>query len=166
MKFFRKKKRRQDRQFPPTPLAFKTKNEKRHKETPRHLTGGRKVVSMKHGIVWWLLIGWWWYLCFAWWLYPIKWLLFGRSKKTPPDEPDGNGYDWRLLREAENGILDFLKKSNGGTALQVTVKNSLSRRLVSYFDDAVRELYQNGKIKTSKDGDRIRLELVGKVDAE
>ena len=121
---------------------------------------------MKHGVIWWLLIGWGWYLCFAWWLYPIKWLLFGKSKKTPSDEMDVDGYDLRLLREAEDGILDFLKKSNGGTALQVTVKNSLSRRLASYFDDAVRELYQNGKIKTSKDGDRIRLELVERMDAE
>lgn len=119
---------------------------------------------MKHGVVWWLLIGWWWYLCFAWWLYPIKWLLFGKSKNPPLDEE--GVYDRRLLREAEEDILDFLQKSNGGTALQVTVKNSLSRRLMPYFDDAVHELYQNGKIKTSKDGDRIRLELVGRVDAE
>lgn len=29
----------------------------------------------KHGLAWWLLIGWWWYLLFAWWIYLIKYLL-------------------------------------------------------------------------------------------
>lgn len=64
------------------------------------------------------------------------------------------------MRETEEGIIDFLEKSNGGTALQVDIKKSLSERLKPYFDDAVHELYENGKIKTLKDGNRIRLELV------
>jgi hypothetical protein len=56
-------------------------------------------------------------------------------------------------------IIDFMK-SSGGTALQTDVKKGISKKLEPYFDDAVHELYQNGKIKTLKDGSRIRLELV------
>ncbi len=108
----------------------------------------------KHGVAWWIFIGWWWYLCFAWWLYPIKWLLFGRKSKS------GSGDSFQLLHETETAILDALKKYDNGTALQANIKNSLSGNMKPYFDEAVHELYQNGKIKTSKDGSRVRLELV------
>lgn len=47
------------------------------------------------------------------------------------------------MRETEESIIDFLKKSDGGTALQVDVKKSLSGRLIPYFDDAVHNLYEN-----------------------
>ena len=98
---------------------------------------------MKHGAAWWILIGWWWYLCFAWWVYPIKWFLSRKSSNS-----------------AEGHIINFLRNSSGGTALQVDVKRTLPGDLTPYFDQAVHELYQNGKIKTSKEGGRIRLELV------
>lgn len=109
----------------------------------------------KRSIAWWIFIGWWWYLCFAWWLYPIKRLLFGRKTKAT-----GGDDSYRLMRETENAILEALKNSNNGTALQSDIKNSLSGVMKPYFDEAVHELYQNGKIKTSKDGSRVRLELV------
>lgn len=109
----------------------------------------------KHGLLWWICIGWWWYLCIAWWLYPIKWLL-----QQKPSDVSSDSDDVYLMRETEEGIIDFLKKSNGGTALQVDVKKSLSGKLTPYFDDAVHELYENGKIKTLKDGNYIKLELV------
>lgn len=67
---------------------------------------------------------------------------------------------YQLMRETKKSIIDFLEESNEGTALQVDIKKSLSKRLVPYFDDAVHELYENGQIKTLKDGNRIRLELV------
>ena len=102
---------------------------------------------MKHGIVWWIFIGWWWYLCIAWWLYPIKWIL---SKKSSNRD---NKDVYQLKRETAESIIDFLKNS-GGTALQTDIKKSISKKLEPY------ELYQNGKIKTLKDGSRIRLELV------
>lgn len=112
---------------------------------------------MKHSVAWWVLFGWWWYLCFAWWVYPIKWLI---SKKSSNVSNTGNeNWGW-LLRETEDYIIDFLKNTNGGTALQVDIKKSLSSRLTSCFDEAVHDLYQSGKIKTSKEGGRIRLELV------
>ena len=65
---------------------------------------------MKHGIVWWIFIGWWWYLCIAWWLYPIKWIL---SKKSSNRD---NKDVYQLKRETAESIIDFLKNS-GGTAL-------------------------------------------------
>lgn len=109
---------------------------------------------MKHGAAWWILIGWWWYLCFAWWVYPIKWFL---SRKSSNSVSENQG---RLLHEAEGHIINFLRNSSGGTALQVDVKRTLPGDLTPYFDQAVHELYQSGKIKTSKEGGRIRLELV------
>lgn len=108
----------------------------------------------KHSLSWWLFIGWWWYLCVAWWLYPIKWFLSGKLSNASSD----NDNQYRLMRETEESIIDFLEKS-GGTTLQVDIKKSLSGRLTPCFDDAVHELYENGKIKTLKDGNRIRLEL-------
>ncbi len=38
------------------------------------------VMVRRHGVAWWLLIGWWWWLCFGWWVYPIVWLLGGRRR--------------------------------------------------------------------------------------
>lgn len=113
---------------------------------------------MKHGVVWWIFIGWWWYLCIAWWLYPIKWFLSRKSSNTSSNADNDNWY--QLIRESKEYIIEFLEKSNDGTALQVDIKKSLSNRLVPYFDDAVHELYEDGQIKTLKDGNRIRLELV------
>lgn len=66
---------------------------------------------------------------------------------------------FREACETMESIIDFMK-SSGGTALQTDVKKGISKKLEPYFDDAVHELYQNGKIKTLKDGSRIRLELV------
>lgn len=39
----------------------------------------RETVTFKkkHGLLWWLLIGWWWYLVFAWWVW-----IFLPKKKT------------------------------------------------------------------------------------
>lgn len=110
---------------------------------------------MKHSAAWWILIGWWWYLCFAWWVYPIKRFF---SKKSSNAASENRG---RLLHETERYIMNFLNNSNGGAALQVDIKRTLPSSLTPYFDEAVHELYQNGEIKTSKDGGRIRLELVG-----
>lgn len=103
--------------------------------------------------MWWLCIGWWWYLCFAWWLYPIKWLLFGKKLKGDDSDPF-------ILRDTEIAIINALESSDNRTALQSSIKNSLSAKLKPYFEEAVNELYQNGKIKMSKDGSRVRLELV------
>ena len=88
----------------------------------------------------------------------IKWL---KSRKSPnaPSNVDNDDSYW-LIRETEEAIIDFLKNANSGTALQVDIKKSLSGRLTPFFDDAVHELYEKGKIKTSKDGNRVRLELV------
>ena len=94
-------------------------------------------------------------LCFTWWLYPIKWLIFGRKPKANNDDTDD---PFRLLRDTENAIIDALKNSNG-TALQMNIKNSLPENMKLCFDEAVNELYQNGVIKTSKDGGRVRLKL-------
>lgn len=110
----------------------------------------------KHSLSWWIFIGWWWYLCVALWLYPIKWFLSGKLSNVSLDADNDNQY--RLMRETEENIIDFLEKS-GGTALQVDIKKSLPGRLMPCFDAAVHELYENGKIKTLKDGNRIRLEL-------
>ena len=115
----------------------------------------------KHSISWWIFLGWWWYLLFAWWIYPLKWLL-RKSKDESPNIDDS----YRLVRETKETVLDILKESDGGTALQVDVKRNLPGHLASYFDEAVRGLYEDGKIKTSKDGSRVRLELVKKVDAK
>lgn len=115
----------------------------------------------KHSISWWIFIGWWWYLLFAWWIYPLKWWL--RKSK---DETSITDDSYRLVRETKETVLDILKKSDSGTALQVDVKRNLPGRLAAYFDEAVHGLYEDGKIKTSKDGSRVRLELVNKVDAK
>lgn len=117
---------------------------------------------MKHSILWWIFIGWWWYIGIAWWFYPIKWILSKKfSDKDNRDYTDTTDYTntYQLRRETAENIMDFIKNA-GGTALQTDVKKNISRKLEPYFDDAVRDLYQNGKIKTSKDGNRIRLELV------
>lgn len=115
----------------------------------------------KHSISWWFFIGWWWYLFFAWWIYPLIWWLRKSKEETPIiDAP------YRLVRETKETIFDILKNSDGGTALQVDVKRNLPGRLAPYFDEAVRGLYEDGKIKTSKDGSRVRLELVKKTDAK
>lgn len=115
----------------------------------------------KHSISWWIFIGWWWYLLFAWWIYPLKWWL-RKSKDETPIINDS----YRLVLETKEAVLDLLKKSVNGTALQVDIKRNLSGWLAPYFDEAVRGLYEDGKIKTSKDGNRVRLELVKKADAE
>ena len=115
---------------------------------------GRKAgLFMKHSVLWWVFIGWWWYICIAWWFYPIKWIL---SKKSSSKD---NKDIYQLKCETMESIIDFMK-SSGGTALQTDVKKGISKKLEPYFDDAVHELYQNGKIKTLKVGSRIRLELV------
>ena len=120
-------------------------------------TNGRLFIMKKHSLLWWICIGWWWYLCIAWWLYPVKWLLLKKFSNLADTD---NTNQYQLIRETKKEIIDFLKKSDGNTALQVDVKKSLSGRLIPYFDDAVHELYEDGKIKTLKDGSRIRLELV------
>ena len=112
----------------------------------------------KHSLLWWLCIGWWWWLGFAWWVYPIKYLLLRKFSNASSDAYNHNYY--QLMWETKESIIDFLKKSDGSTALQVEIKKSLSGRLVPYFDDAVHELYEDGILKTLKDGNRIRLELV------
>ena len=111
---------------------------------------------MKHSVLWWIFIGWWWYIGIAWWFYPIKWIL---SKKFSDKDNKDNEDIWQLIPETKESIMDFIKES-GGTALQTDVKKGIPRRLEPYFDNAVHDLYQDGKIKTSKDGSRIRLELV------
>ena len=104
-------------------------------------------MKKKHGLAWWLCIGWWWYLVFAWWVYPIKWLL---SRKSPKAAAVSDVDQWYpLVHETEEFIISFLKDTDGGAALQVDVKSGLPH-----------ELYEDGKIKTSKAGSRVRLELV------
>ena len=85
---------------------------------------------MKHGIVWWLFVGWWWYLCVAWWLYPIKWFL-QKSSNAPSNIDDYDRH--QLIREAAEYIIDFLEKSNDGTALQVDVKKKSFRSVGTIF---------------------------------
>ena len=113
-------------------------------------------MKKKHGLWWWLFIGWWWYLGIAWWLYPILYLV-RRTKAAPV--PAADVPDPRRREEVMLAVLDAVQRS-GGSALQVDVKASLPSWMSDYFDDAVRELYENGRIKTSKDGARVRLELV------
>lgn len=74
---------------------------------------------MKHSVDWWIFIGWWWYLCVAWWLYPIKWLLSRKSSNVSLDTDNDNDNWHQLMLEAKETIIDFLEKSNDGTALQV-----------------------------------------------
>lgn len=34
----------------------------------------------RHGLLWWLCIGWWYWLCIGWWWEPLRCLLFGRRE--------------------------------------------------------------------------------------
>ena len=114
---------------------------------PRLIVGAGRRLFMKHGAAWWILIGWWWYLCFAWWVYPIKWFL---SRKSSNAVSENQG---RLLHEAEGHIINFLRNSSDGTALQVDVKRTLPGDLTPYFDQA--------KARAKKGGARIGTKNTG-----
>ena len=61
---------------------------------------------MKHGIVWWVFIGWWWYLCVAWWLYPVKWLLF-KEISNPQDKTHSKHMpEYEIYHRAKDGFCD------------------------------------------------------------
>lgn len=115
-------------------------------------------MKKKHGIVWWVCVGWWWYLLFAWWLYPIMHLVRRRSGEAPAH--GGGGYDPRKMEQTMAAVVDVLREL-GGSALQTEVKKRLPAWAAAYFEDAVNELYQNGRLGLSKDGPRVRLELKG-----
>ena len=34
----------------------------------------------KHGLIWWLFIGWWWWLFFGWWIAPLSWVVKSLAK--------------------------------------------------------------------------------------
>ena len=118
-------------------------------------------MKKKHGLLWWLFIGWWWYIGVAWWLYPIVRLLTRKKKSASVSVSVGviDGPDPRKLQEVMLAVLDAVQRS-GGSALQVEVKASIPGWMTDYFEDAVHELYENGKIRMSKDGARVRLDLV------
>lgn len=113
-------------------------------------------MKKKHGVAWWVCIGWWWYLMFAWWLLPLVHLL---SRKKEGGPGPGSGSDRRRLEDTMGAVVDTLR-GLGGSALQVDVKKRLPAWTASYFEDAVHELYENGKLRMSKDGSRVRLDLV------
>lgn len=116
-------------------------------------------MKKKHGAVWWVCIGWWWYLAFAWWVLPIMYLV--RRKFGEGSAASGSGYDFRKREQTMAAVVDVLREL-GGSALQVDVKKRLPAWASAYFDDAVNELYQNGRLGLSKEGSRVRLELKGK----
>lgn len=42
----------------------------------------------KHGIVWWVFIGWWWWLCFGWWLALLRMASRRTTKPAPRRIPE------------------------------------------------------------------------------
>lgn len=114
-------------------------------------------MKKRHGVAWWVCIGWWWYLMFAWWLLPLVHLL--SRKKEGKSGPGGGGSDRRRLEDTMGAVVDALREL-GGSALQVDVKKRLPAWAASCFDEAVHELYENGRVRMSKDGSRVRLDLV------
>lgn len=113
-------------------------------------------MKKRHGVAWWVCIGWWWYLMFAWWLLPLVHLL---SRKKGGGPGNGGGSDRRRLEDTMVAVVDALREL-GGSALQVDVKKRLPAWAASCFDEAVHELYENGRVRMSKDGSRVRLDLV------
>ena len=113
-------------------------------------------MKKKHGVAWWVCIGWWWYLMFAWWLLPLVHLL---SRKKEGGPGSGGGSDRRRLEDTMRAVVDALREL-GGSALQVDVKKLLPSWAAPCFEDAVHELYENGRVRMSKDGSRVRLDLV------
>lgn len=113
-------------------------------------------MKKRHGVAWWVCIGWWWYLMFAWWLLPLVHLL---SRKKEGKSGPGGGSDRRRLEDTMGAVVDALREL-GGSALQVDVKKRLPAWAASCFDEAVHELYENGRVRMSKDGSRVRLDLV------
>ena len=113
-------------------------------------------MKKKHGVAWWVCIGWWWYLMFAWWLLPLVHLL---SRKKEGGPGPGGGSDRRRLEDTMRAVVDALGEL-GGSALQVDVKKRLPSWAAPCFEDAVHELYENGRVRMSKDGSRVRLDLV------
>lgn len=113
-------------------------------------------MKKRHGVAWWVCIGWWWYLMFAWWLLPLVHLL---SRKKEGKSGPGSGSDRRRLEDTMGAVVDALREL-GGSALQVDVKKRLPAWAASCFDEAVHELYENGRVRMSKDGSRVRLDLV------
>ena len=81
----------------------------------------------KHSLLWWLCIGWWWWLGFAWWVYPIKYLLLRKFSNASSDAYNDNYY--QLMWETKESIIDFLKKSDGSTALQVEINKMFTEQI-------------------------------------
>lgn len=72
----------------------------------------------KHGIVWFVLIGWWWYLLFAWWVAILRRAAKSghvvtvafRDLADPPRDGLGGGYTytWPFRRRPEIGDRVFV----------------------------------------------------------
>lgn len=67
---------------------------------------------MKHGIVWWVFIGWWWYLFFAWWIYPIKRIMLQKRKRSGSVGLERYRVEWsdaqeRLIRDGYKEAGDY-----------------------------------------------------------
>ena len=58
----------------------------------------------KHGLIWWLCIGWWWWLCFGWWITLLR--LAAKSKtQAKADELKHNTERHRIV-----GVDDRVKE--------------------------------------------------------